>query len=83
MSQEIFVEPRAVELDDCHFYHVMDLPGIGQVGVAWDLRNGVDQYLGGVDLAGKRVLEVGPANGCLTIEMEQRGTDVVASGRGE
>jgi len=78
MSQEIFVEPRAVELEDCHFYHVMVLPGIGQVGVAWDLRNGVDQYLGGVDLAGKRVLEVGPASGFLTMEMEKRGADVVA-----
>ena len=63
---------------DCEFYHTMDIPRIGVVRGQWDLRGGVDAYLGGVNLAGKRVLEVGPASGFLTTEMEKRGADVVA-----
>jgi SAM-dependent methyltransferase len=64
-------------LADCHFYHCMDIPGVGPVQGDWDLRGRVDDYLGGVDLKGKRVLEVGPASGFLTFEMEQRGASVV------
>ena len=63
---------------ECSFYHTMDVPGVGVVWGQWDLRGGVDAYLGGVSLAGKRVLEVGPASGFLTTEMEKRGADVVA-----
>jgi hypothetical protein len=63
---------------DCEFYHTMDIPRIGVVRGHWDLRGGVDAYLGGVNLAGKRVLEVGPASGFLTTEMEKCGADVVA-----
>jgi len=63
---------------ECDFYHTIDIPGAGIVEGAWDLRGGVDAYLGGVQLAGKRVLEVGPASGFLTTEMEKRGADVVA-----
>lgn len=55
----------------------MDIPGAGSVEGQWDLRQGVDEYLGHVDFAKKRVLEIGPASGFLTIAMEQRGADVV------
>lgn len=44
----------------------------------WDLRQGVDDYLGHVPLADRRVLELGPASGFLTFEMEKRGAHVVA-----
>ena len=44
----------------------------------WDLRRGVDDYLGKVVFAGKRVLEIGPASGFLTFEMEKRGADVIS-----
>jgi O-methyltransferase len=44
----------------------------------WDLRGGVDDYLGKVAFAGQRVLEIGPASGFLTFEMEKRGADVVS-----
>src|SRR5262245_8653577 len=69
------------DLDDvaqCQFYHTMEIPGHGVVEGQWDLRGGVEEYLGGVDLAGKRVLEMGSASGFLTFEMEKRGADVVA-----
>ena len=38
----------------------------------------VDEYLGNVDFAGQRVLEIGPASGFLTFEMEKRGADVIS-----
>lgn len=62
----------------CRFYHAMEVPGHGVMPGDWDLRGRVDQYLGGVSLRGRRVLEVGTASGFLCFEMERRGADVVA-----
>ncbi len=75
----IAARPRAVDsLADCYFYHSMDIPGHGAVKGEWDLRGDEYRYLGGVDLAGKRVLELGAASGFLTTHMEKQGADVVA-----
>jgi SAM-dependent methyltransferase len=75
----LYARPRQVAgLDDCRFYHTMELPGVGLIPGNWDLRAGVDDYLGRVSLAGKRVMEIGPASGFLTFEMEKRGAQVVA-----
>ena len=77
-SQTIYAKPQSVKnIKDCYFYHVMEIPGYGKVGEEWDLRKGVDKYLGNVDLKGKRVLEIGPASGYLTFEMESRGAEIV------
>jgi hypothetical protein len=65
-------------LPDCYFYHTMDVPGYGTLAGEWDLRNGVDAYLGHEPVAGKRVLEIGTASGFLCFEMERRGANVVA-----
>ena len=74
-----YAEPRLVSnLEDCLFYHTMDLPGVGVVEGPWDLREGVAKYLGGVDFGGKRALDVGTASGFLCFEMERRGAEVVA-----
>ena len=81
MSDEnIFAVPlRVNDIADCYFYHTMELPGHGVIqGRDWDLRAGVDDYLGKVDFADRRVLEIGPASGFLTFEMEKRGADVVS-----
>lgn len=79
MENSIYAPQRTVtDLSDCYFYHTMEIPGHGVVDGFWDLRKDADKYLGGVDFKGKRVLEIGPANGFLTIEMERRGADVVA-----
>lgn len=59
------------------FYHAMEVPGIGLVPGHWDLRPCADRYLGRIELAGRRVLEIGPANGFLTFHMESRGASVV------
>ena len=63
---------------DGFFYHTIDLPGHDTILGAWDLRGDPDAYLGFVDFAGKRVLEVGAANGYLSFELERRGANVVA-----
>lgn len=74
-----YASPRTVtDLADCYFYHSMDIPGHGEVTGEWDLRGDEYRYLGGVDLAGKRVLELGAASGFLTVHMERQGAEVVA-----
>jgi SAM-dependent methyltransferase len=65
-------------LAECRFYHTIELPGLGVQAGAWDLRPGIDRYLGGLDFSGKRVLEIGTANGFVCFELERRGADVVA-----
>lgn len=75
----LYAEPRIVtDLTDCHFYHTTDVPGYGLIPAEWDLRQGIDAYLGGVDFAGKRVLELGTASGFVCFHMERKGADVVA-----
>ena len=66
------------DLSECYFYQSVDLPVHGlQVG-EWDLRDHMDEYLGHIDVDGRRVLELGTANGYLCFEMERRGAEVVA-----
>jgi SAM-dependent methyltransferase len=74
----LYATPRRVdELSKCHWYHSMTLPQSGEVEGVWDLRGHVDDYLGHVEVKGARVLEIGPASGYLTFEMERRGATVV------
>ena len=77
---EIFAAPLNVDnVADCYFYHTMELPGRGVIkGRDWDLRGRVDEYLSNVDFTGQRVLEIGPASGFLTFEMEKRGAEVIS-----
>jgi SAM-dependent methyltransferase len=81
MSEQssVFAEPRTVlSLEDCYFYHSMSIPNHGEVVGEWDLRGRETIYLGNVDVAGKRVLEIGTASGHLCFWMEKQGADVVA-----
>jgi len=48
-------------IEDCRFYHAMDLPQLGFVQGAWDLRGRFDEYIGGVGLKDRSVLDVGTA----------------------
>ena len=71
--------PRDIDsVDNCYFYHSMDLPGVGPVAGEWDIRGRESDYLGGVRFQGKRVLEMGTANGALCFYMEDQGAEVVA-----
>jgi O-methyltransferase len=75
----LYVPPRRVfTLDECLYYHTIELPQVGLVRGAWDLRDGEDAYLGSVELADRSVLEIGPASGFLTAHMESRGATVTA-----
>jgi hypothetical protein len=58
------------------FYQAMDLPGLGSVPGVWDHRGTEDVYLARTDLRGMTALDVGPANGFWTFEMERRGASV-------
>lgn len=69
---------RVPERAECFFYHTIDLPGHGVIPGQWDLRPNIDPYLGAFDFQGRRVLEIGTANGFVCFEMERRGADVVA-----
>lgn len=78
-SEGVFAPPRQVhDPSTCWFYHTMDLPEVGIVRGQWDLRGGIDGYLGNVDFRGKRTLDVGTASGFLTFAMEARGGEVVS-----
>jgi 2-polyprenyl-3-methyl-5-hydroxy-6-metoxy-1,4-benzoquinol methylase len=74
---QLYAEPKTnVNLSDCAFYHTMKIPGYGRIEGEWEIRP--RQYLGGVDFRGKRVLELGTADGYLCFYMEHQGADVVA-----
>lgn len=78
-DREVYAAPRPPDdLAACDFYHTMDIPGHGVVDGQWDLRGGLGPYLGGVGMRGKRVLELGTADGFVTFEIERQGADVVS-----
>ena len=75
-----FAEPRFVtDLQDCFFYHTMTLPTFGDVHAHWDLRGRFDEYIGGVDLKDRSVIDIGTATGFLSFEAEKRGASRVVS----
>lgn len=79
MASSVYVEPRLVtSLDDCLFYHTMDIPGYGTMRGQWDLRAGLEEYLGKFNFTGNRVLDVGTASGLLSFYTERKGADVVS-----
>jgi SAM-dependent methyltransferase len=79
-DSHLLAAPRFIErLEDCFFYHAMELPGFGLIPAHWDLRGRFDDYIGGVSVAGKSVLDVGTATGFLSFESEKRGASRVVS----
>ncbi len=77
--KNIYVQPRKItDINDCAFYHEMEIPGHGIIEGKWDIRDNVDAYLGEVDFNGKRVLELGPASGFLSFVIEKRGAEVIS-----
>ncbi len=78
LPRRVEATPRHITaLADCDFYHDMDLPGLGRQAGAWDLRGREAEYLGNVPFHGKRVLELGTANGALGFWIERQGANVV------
>jgi hypothetical protein len=78
-TETIYAQPRVVEDPaSCLFYHTMELPGFGVVPGQWDLRGRLNDYLGGIPLKGRRILDAGTASGFLSFEMERQGAEVVS-----
>lgn len=71
-------KPPAPPSDKLSFYQAIDLPGIGSVPGVWDHRGTEDVYLAHTDFNGLTALDVGPANGFWSFEMERRGANVTA-----
>src|SRR3974390_1138479 len=63
----------AADLSAFPWDHATELPAGTVLPGGWDLRGKESAYLGGVDIAGKRVFELGPATGYLTFWMERQG----------
>jgi SAM-dependent methyltransferase len=77
---DIYVKPLFVpDVSECHFYHTIELPGLGVQFGQWDLRGDFDKYVGGISFEGKRVLDIGCASGFLSFSAEQRGASEVVS----
>lgn len=73
------VPKRGVRLEQCSFYHRLDIPGVKELDhFGMDLIGDEAAYLGNFDFSGKRVLEFGAASGGLTFWIEQQGADIVA-----
>src|ERR1700760_2383995 len=49
---------EGADLTDFTWYHAFELPDGTVLPGVWDLRGQESEYLGGVDLSGKRVLEL-------------------------
>jgi len=56
----------------------VELPGEGVIRGEWDLRRGVQRYLGGADWQGVQVLAVGAASGFLSFSLEDLGAEVIS-----
>jgi hypothetical protein len=69
---------RKPALTDCYFYHAMDFPG-GTVSGDWDLRGRFQEYIGGVDVRGKTVFDMGTATGFLAFSAEKAGASGVVA----
>jgi hypothetical protein len=78
-DEKIYANPvNVTNVEDCFFYHTIDIPGYGVREGQWDLRNTLNEYLGGVSFKGKRVLEIGTADGFICFHMEKQGAEVIA-----
>jgi hypothetical protein len=78
-ERELFekVRPKPA-LADCLFYHSFNLPDGTEIVGEWDMRGKFDQYVGNLDLKGKRVIDFGTASGFLSFEAEKKGARVVS-----
>jgi SAM-dependent methyltransferase len=57
----------------------MEFPELGLVRGQWDLRGRFEDYVSGVPVAGKSVLDIGTATGFLSFEAEKLGANRVVS----
>jgi SAM-dependent methyltransferase len=76
-QSQLALERADLLRSDCVFYHASDFSDGTSIDGPWDLRGRESEYLGGISLKGKRVLELGPASGHMTFHMEKEGATVI------
>lgn len=76
-QQRLATQFSEITDEDCTPYHTVDLPDGSTLEGVWDLRGRESAYVGDLPIAGKRIVELGPASGGLTWWMEQQGAEVV------
>lgn len=71
-----------ISLSDCEWYHLMEIPGLGNddltPSISFDVRDDIGNILGNLDFKGKKVLNLGSITGHLSFEAERRGGDVTS-----
>jgi len=67
-----------ISLEDCEWYHIMEIPGIGLTEGIFDVRDDIDNIFGNLDFKDKKVLNLGPSTGYLSFEAERRGAYVTS-----
>lgn len=67
-----------ISLDDCEWYHIMEVPGVGLTKGVFDVRDDIDNIFGNLDFKNKKVLNLGPSTGYLSFEAERRGAEVTS-----
>lgn len=79
-STPVYAQPPAhLDRKDCYFYHTLELSTGEVVEGGWDLRGRYADYIGHIDLRGRRVLDVGTAGGFLSFSAEEAGASAVVS----
>lgn len=73
----IYQIPRTPTESECTFFHTTEINGKVFDGV-WDLRGCEKDHVGGIDIRGKRVLDLGTAGGHMAFWMELQEAEVVA-----
>ncbi|MDF2115514.1 hypothetical protein PY365_08040 [Roseiarcaceae bacterium H3SJ34-1] len=74
-----YAPPRHVgTVDDCMFYHSIEIPNYGLIDGLSDMRPSLPILFDPVNFKGKNVIEIGPASGFFTFEMERRGANVTS-----
>lgn len=74
--QPQFERPRTLSPNDAlYWYHSMQFPDGSTVKGSWTI-NDFDQYIGGFNLSGKTLLDVGTASGYLAFNAEKAGAVV-------
>jgi 2-polyprenyl-3-methyl-5-hydroxy-6-metoxy-1,4-benzoquinol methylase len=66
-------------IEECSFYHFLDFPDGESVSGVWDIRDNFANYIGGYNVNGKTLLDVGTASGFLAFEAEKAGAIVTAT----
>ena len=65
------------DINECYFYHSIELPNYGLIKGIRDLRRGIDSYIGNIQVKGKSFFDIGTANGFVCFEMEKKGATVI------